>query len=244
MLALFISACGGSGSGSGSGPGAGGSGAPPPGPPAAAERGSVAAGPSAAGPKIDPSVLAALLETSFAGATRITGTPQCAISTYTVRYHTVGGAGEATESSAAIVVPSGSAAACAGSRPVLLYVHATSFEKSFDMANLQGNREAQLVAAMYAARGFIVVAPNYAGYAGSALSYHPCLNAEQQGADMIDALRASRRAFAAIGASDSGRLFVAGYSQGGHAALATQRAMQALNSAEFKPAAVAGLSGP
>ncbi|MES2758322.1 MAG: prolyl oligopeptidase family serine peptidase [Pseudomonadota bacterium] len=243
VLALLISACG----GSGSGPGGGGTQAPPPAdaPPAQApERGNVVAGPSAVGPKIDPGVLAVLLESTFAGATRITGNPQCAISTYTVKYHTVGGAGEATESSAAIVVPSGSAAACTGTRPVLLYAHATAFEKSFDMADLQGNREAQLVAAMYAARGFIVVAPNYAGYAGSALSYHPYMNAEQQGADMIDALRASRRAFAAIGAADSGKLFIAGYSQGGHVALATQRAMQALNSAEFKPAAVAGLSGP
>lgn len=88
-----------------------------------------------------------------------------------------------------------------------------------------------------------MVAPNYAGYARTTLAYHPYLNAVQQGADMIDALRAARASFGAIAALDSGKLFVAGYSQGGHVALATQRAMQAL-SGEFKLAAVAGMSGP
>jgi dienelactone hydrolase len=43
---------------------------------------------------------------------------------------------------------------------------------------------------------------------------------------MIDALRAARSSFAAIGARDSGKLMVTGYSQGGYVALATQRAMQ------------------
>ncbi|MDB5933581.1 MAG: hypothetical protein JWQ01_925 [Massilia sp.] len=242
VLALTLSACG----GSGSSPAGGGTQAPPPGmpqPPSAPERGSLSGDPSAVGGKIEPGALAAMLEAGFSGATKITGNPQCAISTFRIKYHTLGGAGEATEAGAAIVVPSGTAAACVGARPVLLYAHATSFEKSFDMANLQANREAQLVAAMFAARGFIVVAPNYAGYAGTTLSYHPYLNAEQQGADMIDALRAGRRAFGTVGASDSGKLFVAGYSQGGHVALATQRAMQGL-ATEFAPAAVAGLSGP
>jgi pimeloyl-ACP methyl ester carboxylesterase len=243
LLVLTLSACGGSSPGGG-----GGTQAPPPAgepPPAQApERGAVAAGPSAVGARIEPGALAQLLDAGFSGATKITGNPQCAVSTFSVRYHTLGGAAEATESSAAIVVPSGSAAACTGARPVLLYAHATSFDKSYDMSNLQAQREVQLVVGMFAARGFIVVAPNYAGYAASTLSYHPYMNAEQQGADMIDALRAARRTFGAIGASDSGKLFVAGYSQGGHVALATQRAMQALDSAEFKPAAVAGLSGP
>jgi predicted esterase len=43
---------------------------------------------------------------------------------------------------------------------------------------------------------------------------------------MIDALRAARASFATIGARDSGKLMLAGYSQGGYVALATQRAMQ------------------
>ncbi|MDL2355723.1 MAG: prolyl oligopeptidase family serine peptidase [Pseudomonadota bacterium] len=241
VLTLLLAACGG-GTGTTTGGSATGVVNPPPTP--APARGSLAGSPSLAAPKLEPAVLAALLETSQPGTTKITGEPQCAITTFTVRYNTVGGAGEATDASAAIMLPSGGGASCSGSRPVLLYAHATAVEKSFDMANLQVNSEARLVAAMFAAQGFIVVAPNYAGYARSSLDYHPYLNAEQQGADMIDALRAARSSFTAIGAKDSGKLLITGYSQGGHVALATQRAMQALASAEFAPAAVSGMSGP
>jgi predicted esterase len=127
---------------------------------------------------------------------------------------------------------------------VLLYAHGTSLQKSYDMADIANNPEARLAAGMFAAQGFIVVAPNYAGYSGSALGYHAYLDRDQQAADMIDALRAARAVFGTIGARDSGKLMVTGYSQGGYVALATQRAMQALGSGEFALTAAAGMSGP
>lgn len=240
VLTLFLSACGGGGTTPGGEPG----GVTNPVPVPAPERGSLAENASLAVPRIEPEVFSAALEAAQPGTTKITGEPQCAITTFTVRYNTIGGAGEPTNASAAIIRPSGDGASCSGSRPVLLYAHSTSVEKSFDMAKLPSNHEARLVAAMFAAQGFIVVAPNFAGYARSSLAYHPYLNADQQGADMIDALRAARASFTAIGAQDSGKLFVTGYSQGGHVALATQRAMQALGTGEFAPAAVSGMSGP
>lgn len=194
--------------------------------------------------RLEPAAFAQMLESSRPGTTQITGTPKCAITTYYMKYGTIGGANESTDATGAIMVPSGADAACAGPRPVLLYAHGTTTDKAFNMANLRDNAEATMVAAMYAAQGFIVVAPNYAGYDASALSYHPYLNADQQSADMIDALRAARRAFPNIGASDSGKLFITGYSQGGHVAMATQRAMQLRHASEFKVTALAGQSGP
>lgn len=193
---------------------------------------------------LSPSVLAGFLEVEQKGTTLVAGQPQCAVSVYRVRYNTVGGAGEATDASAAIYVPSGSGASCANSRPVLLYAHGTSLQKSYDMADIAGNTEARLAAAVFAAQGFIVVAPNYAGYAGSTLGYHAYLDRVQQAADMLDGLRAARGVFAAIGARDSGKLMVAGYSQGGYVALATQRAMQEAGKGEFALTAAAGMSGP
>ena len=193
---------------------------------------------------LSPAMLAGFLEAEQKGTTLVAGQPQCAVSVYRVRYNTVGGAGEATDASAAIFVPSGSSASCANSRPVLLYAHGTSLQKSYDMADIAGNTEARLAAAVFAAQGFIVVAPNYAGYAGSSLGYHAYLDRVQQSADMLDALRAARGAFAAIGARDSGKLVLAGYSQGGYVALAAQRAMQEAGNGEFKLTAAAGLSGP
>lgn len=203
--------------------------------------------PQASGPaltKLDPVVFKASLDAAKPGLTQLTGAPKCEISTYYMKYITVGGANEMTDATGAIMVPSGSDPACTGPRPVILYAHGTTVEKSFNMANLRDNSESTLLAAMYAAQGFIVVAPNYAGYDTSALTYHPYLNAEQQANDMVDSLRAARKAFATIGAQDSGKLVVSGYSQGGHVAMATQRAMQTTYASEFKVAALAGMSGP
>ena len=56
------------------------------------------------------------------------------------------------------------------------------------------------------------------------------LVAEQQSKDMIDALSAARSALptdSAPTATDNGKLYITGYSQGGYVAMATQRAMQA-----------------
>ena len=194
--------------------------------------------------KLDPTVFTALLEAGQPGTTLITGVPRCTVTLNTVRYNTVGANAEATDASTAIMVPSGADSACSGARPVLLYAHATTVEKAFDMTNLNAYNEARLVAAMFAAQGYIVVAPNYTGYAGSSLSYHPYLNADAQANDMADALRAARLAFAGVGANASARLFVTGYSQGGHVAIATQRAMQMRFGSEFSVTAVSGMSGP
>jgi predicted esterase len=247
-LTCLLTACGG-----GTTPGGSADGVAHPAPPAAPMRGSllgavtpvpVALSGSVRVATIEPAVMAGFLEAAQPGTTAVSGPPQCAVSIYRVHYNTVGGAGEATDASAALMVPSGSGASCSNSRPVLLYAHGTSLQKSYDMAEIANNTEARLVAATFAAQGFIVVAPNYAGYNGSTLAYHPYLDRDQQAADMIDALRAARAAFAAIGARDSGKLMVSGYSQGGYVALATQRAMQMQGNNEFTLTAAAGMSGP
>lgn len=172
----------------------------------------------------------------------IAGEPRCNVTTWSVRYRTAAPGDALTESAAAIMVPAGTDARCTGARPVLVYAHGTTLDKRDAMSDFSVG-EVQLVAAMFAAQGYIVVAPNYQGYEGSTLDYHPYLDERLQGADMVDALRAARLSFTAIGATPSMRLFVTGYSQGGHVALSAQKAMQTLPD-EFAVTAVAGLSGP
>lgn len=171
---------------------------------------------------------------------QLTVSPTCNVTIYHLQYPTVGGAGEATQASTALMIPSGNSASCQGPRPIVTYAHGTNSSKSFNMADLS-NSEALLMASVFAAQGYIVVAPNYAGYDTSTLPYHPYLNAEQQSKDLIDALAASRSALVGVGATDSGKLYVTGYSQGGFVAMATQRAMQA---AGTMVAAAAPMSGP
>jgi len=176
----------------------------------------------------------------------IFGAPKCDVQSYRIRYNTVGGANEATDASAALMLPSGSTAGCSGARPIVLYAHGTDTDRAANLADLSNdsNDEGLIIAASFAAQGYIVVAPNYAGFDTSTLTYHPYLNADQQSKDMIDALTAARSVLpqpAASSTTDGGKLFVTGYSQGGFVAMATQRAMEA---AGMKVTAAAPMSGP
>ncbi len=144
------------------------------------------------------------------------------------------------------MVPTGAAPACSGPRPILLYAHATNPDKTLNLADVTNpsNTEGVLIAAMFAAQGYIVVAPNFAGYDTSTLGYHPFLDAEQQSGEMMDILAAARTALPktfAASTTDSGKLFVTGYSEGGHVAMATQRAIEA---AGATVTGAAPMSGP
>ncbi|MBB3178073.1 S9 family peptidase [Variovorax sp. Sphag1AA] len=162
------------------------------------------------------------------------GVPKCGIDVRYLQYQTVGAQGESVPASGAIMLPAGTDPACNGPRPIVLYGHGTATERNYDISNITNTNqpaaaEGVIVAAMFAAQGYIVVAPNYAGYDKSSLPYHPFLNADQQGKEMIDALTAARSTLTSLSALDAGTLLVTGYSEGGYAALAAHRAMQAAN---------------
>jgi hypothetical protein len=165
------------------------------------------------------------------------GALRCGVDVYYLAYGTVGGAGEKTTATGALMVPTGPAnQGCSGARPIVLYAHGSETDKGYNLANLQNaaDTESPEIAALYASNGFIVVAPNFAGYDKSPLPYHPYLNADQQSKEMIDVLAAARTALAGgklftPGTTDNGKLFVTGYSEGGHVAMATQRALEAAN---------------
>lgn len=197
---------------------------------------------------LDAATFGAELGASASGAQLllVAGAPTCGVDFYDMQYNTVGGKAETTTASAALMVPTGSATQCSGARPIVLYAHGTNTDRTLNIADITNtsNSEGALIAAMFAAHGFIVVAPNYAGYDISTLSYHPYLNADQQSKDMIDALAAARTALPhtlTAATTDGGKLFITGYSQGGYVAMATHRAMQA---AGMTVTASAPMSGP
>ena len=190
--------------------------------------------------------LAALANETVAGRSlmQLVGAPVCGVDVHYLNYNTVGGAGERTTASAAMLVPKGDSATCRGPRPIVLYGHGTTFSRGANTAAIRVNGTGRPLAIAYAGHGYIVVAPNYAGYDCSGLPYHPYLNAQQQSQDMMDALAAARRALPtsfAPDVRDSGKLFVSGYSEGGHVAMATHRALEASGAAIT---ASAPMSGP
>jgi hypothetical protein len=232
--ALLLAACGGGGGGmSDSGEHA----APPP-------RGTLLQNPlQLLSTLTAPNLLLQLNLASNQQLLSLSGAPVCDILMYDIAYETVGAANEATTASAALMIPTGFGANCTGARPILLYAHGTTTDRAFNMDNLQ-NTEALNLAALFATKGYIVVAPNYAGYDTSTLPYHPFLIADQQSKDMIDALTAARTALPLASVTltkDDGRVFITGYSQGGYVAMATHRAMQA---AGMTVTAAAPMSGP
>src|SRR5262245_4610955 len=92
--------------------------------------------------------------------------PNCGVDVYQLKYQTVGAKNESVSASGALMIPTGTDANCTGPRPLLLYAHGTSPDKAFNIANLSSsnNAEGLAVAALFAAQGYIVIAPNYAGY--------------------------------------------------------------------------------
>jgi acetyl esterase/lipase len=196
---------------------------------------------------LNAAAFSAELGASAAGAQLllVAGAPRCGVDFYYIKFWTVGAANEPTESSGALMVPTGGAG-CSGPRPVVLYAHGTNPNPALNIANVTDptNTEGALIAAMFAAQGYIVVAPNYAGYDISTLGYHPFLDAAQQSGEMMNMLTAARTALPhtmTAATTDSGQLFVTGYSEGGHVALATQRALQAAGAIIT---ATAPMSGP
>jgi dienelactone hydrolase len=182
------------------------------------------------------------------GLLAVAGAPVCGIDVQYLQYGTVGALDEKTTASGALITPTGTDPKCTGARPIVLYAHGTNITKKLNMAALNDSTnaafsEAILVATMYAAQGYIVVAPNYAGYDSSTLGYHPYLNADQSSKEMMDVLAAAKKALPTLlePKTDNGKLFITGYSQGGHVAMAAHRAMQA---AGIAVTAAAPMSGP
>jgi alpha/beta superfamily hydrolase len=240
---LLIAGCGGGGSMSSTGAGGGGGGTSGGTSPSPAE-GTLLESPAQLLSTVTaPSLLLELNLAANQQLLSLSGAPVCDVLIYRIEYETVGAANEPTTASAALMVPSGLGSDCTGKRPIVLYAHGTTTDRAFTMTDLS-NAEALTLAAIFASQGYIVVAPNYAGYDISTLNYHPYLVAAQQSKDMMDALMAARTALPLASLTltrDNGQLFITGYSQGGYVAMATQRAMEA---AGMTVTAAAPMSGP
>jgi len=170
----------------------------------------------------------------------LTGAAKCDVKVVALNYNTVGVKGEKTNASGVMLLPAG---ACNASSGLVAYAKGTDVQKPRTLANPQDG-ETFLLAAFYAAQGYTVVATDYLGFAKSAYPYHPYLHADSEASSIIDSIRASRRAAAALGASLNGKVMLTGYSQGGHSSMAAHRAIERDNASEINVAAGAHLAGP
>lgn len=178
--------------------------------------------------------------TSSSGLQAISGTAKCDVKVVALNYNTVGVAGELTNASGVMLVPAGN---CTAPASLVAYAKGTDVQKPRTLAN-PADTETFLLAAMYAAQGYAVVATDYLGFAKSAYSYHPYLHADSEATSVIDSIRAARNAAATVGATLSGKVMLTGYSQGGHASMAAHRAAEREYAGEINVVAGAHLAGP
>jgi len=176
-----------------------------------------------------------------AGASVLTGAAKCDVSLREVVYNTAGPDGKMYQVSSAVLVPGGTG--CAGPYSVVSYNRGTEVVKARTMASAT-DPETGLLMGMLAAQGYVVVATDYLGFAKSNHDYHPYLHAESQASTTIDAVIAANSVLGKLGVSTNGKVFLTGYSQGGHASMATQKVLEASPALGVKVTAAGHMSGP
>ncbi|MCB9256600.1 MAG: hypothetical protein H6579_05665 [Chitinophagales bacterium] len=95
---------------------------------------------------------------------------------------------------------------------------------------------------IFAADGYAVAWQDYIGL-GKATGFHPYQHLETEGQSGVDLLRAVKEINAQIGLEVNDQLFIAGYSQGGHATLAVHKTIQENYDDEFTVTASSPMSG-
>lgn len=124
--------------------------------------------------------------------------------------------------------------------PILSYSHGTVGEKQDVPSNLRGGYELALA---FGAAGYISVAADFLGL-GESRGFHPYLHAATEASASIDMLLATKEFTAQNNILLNDQLFVTGYSQGGHVAMATHQVLQEQYGDEFTVTASAPMSGP
>ncbi|WP_024773084.1 alpha/beta hydrolase family protein [Aquimarina macrocephali] len=104
--------------------------------------------------------------------------------------------------------------------------------------------ETRLLCTIMASNGFIVSAPDYAGYNVTAHLNHPYTFHHELAESSVDMLRATESLIKELGVNYSTKIFLAGWSEGGVASLATQKYLEELYNGEFNLIANAPFAGP
>ncbi len=180
--------------------------------------------------------------TAASGLQPLSGAARCDVSLRQLAYRTKDPRGDdPILVSAALLVPGG--ADCTGPFPLVAYGKGTDVLRDRTLAN-PDDPETLLLAGMLAAQGYAVVAPDYIGFARSDYPYHPYLQADSEATTILDAATAARAALQQTGVRLRSAVFLLGYSQGGHASMAAQRAAERDRPRDLTIAAAGHSSGP
>ena len=125
--------------------------------------------------------------------------------------------------------------------PFAVYNHGTTLRKNDVPSN---NNPEAIIGKVFSAGGYFVCMPDYIGM-GDSPGFHPYVHAKSEATASVDMVRAAREYLNTTNFVDNNELFLTGYSQGGHACMATTKFINDENlQSEFNIIASAPCSGP
>ncbi len=147
------------------------------------------------------------------------GAPKNGVRLYAVEYATRGVDGAPVVASGLVIIP-----ILAGPRPIVSYQQGMILDP-LDAPSMLRSGEATAMLHVFAAYGYVVTMPDYIGQ-GRSPARHPFLHAATEASAGIHLLEATRRLCAKLDVPLSGKLFLTGLSQGGHATMALHRLLE------------------
>jgi hypothetical protein len=173
---------------------------------------------------------------SYSFATKINY--KYSVDLYSITYETITPEGKETTASGLLAVPAGLNEAM----PLLSFQHGTILKDNLVPSNsaLGSGMELGLI---FGTEGYAVCIPDYLGL-GKGEGLHPYMHAASEATATIDMIRAAKYKLADLGVKINDQLFLMGYSQGGHATMATHKAIEQDYSGEFTVTASAPMAGP
>ncbi len=159
---------------------------------------------------------------------------------YKVLYKTSDIHGMPDTASGLVVIPD-----VVGEYPLLCYQHGTANDRSNvpSVINPDGYPNGDPIGVIFSAFGYVVAAPDFLGL-GDSDGFHPYVHLETEASAAIDLLFATEELMETQSSSLNDQLFISGYSQGGHAAMAAHQKIQEDFSNDFTVTASAPMSGP
>ncbi len=154
-----------------------------------------------------------------ADGVRALGPARNGVRLYAVEYATRGVDGSPVVASGLVMIP-----LVAGPRPLVSYQQGMILDP-LDSPSMLRSGEATAMLHVFAAYGYVVTMPDYIGQ-GRSLVRHPFLHAATEASSGVHLLEAARRLCAKLGVELSGKLFLIGLSQGGHATMAMHRLLE------------------
>lgn len=157
---------------------------------------------------------------------------------YKITYQSIDTKGNPITLSGAVAIPDGTS-----NGSLISYQHSTVTQRTNVPSG--NNDEIWLVSAMYAASGtYVVAAADYIGLGDNTSQFHPYMHSASEASASLDCIRAARTLCQRLGFTLGTKLFLAGYSQGGHSTMALTQTIDGMASSEFQPLASAPMSGP